>query len=206
MINNRGKIVIISSPSGGGKTSICKKLLSTHRRKKGWRFSISYTTRQKRPNERDGREYYFVSEKKFKALAKEDYFAEYCRVHLYYYGTPREPLEKAVKDGGVMILDVDVQGAFKLKKEYPEAITIFVLPPSIEELKKRLKARGTESREQLKVRFENAKKEMQHFNKFEYCVINQELEVAVKNVLCAINSHHLRSEFLSMEQKRKLTV
>jgi len=206
MINNRGKIVIISSPSGGGKTSICQKLLTSYRKRKGWCFSISYTTRQKRPNERNGREYYFVSEKEFIELTKKDYFAEYFRVHLYFYGTPRKPLEKVVNEGGVMILDVDVQGAFKLKKEYPEAITIFVLPPSIEELRKRLKARGTESKEQLNVRFENAKKEMQHFKNFEYSIINQDLDEAVKHVLCAIDSHHLRSEHLAKEQIRKLLV
>ena len=195
-----GKIVIISSPSGGGKTSICRKLLSPGRRKANWRFSISYTTRKKRPGERNGREYFFVSDKKFAALAKRDFFAEHCRVHLYRYGTPRDQLDRVIRSGGVMVLDVDVQGAFKLRRAYPEAVTIFILPPSITALRKRLKKRGTETQEQLKVRFDNARKEMRLYKKFDYVVINEELDTAVKEVLSIIDSYHCRTDKLRAEQ------
>lgn len=206
MSKPKGKIVIISSPSGGGKTSICRKLLTPSRKKDGWQFSLSYTTRTKRPGERDGREYVFVSEAEFLKKAKAGFFAEYCRVHRYYYGTPKKQMEQVVKKGGVMILDVDVQGAFKLKKVYPEAITIFILPPSLKELRKRLVRRGTETKEQLKVRFENAKKEMKLYRKFEYSVINEELNLAADEVLSIIKSHFCRTKFLSKEQIRKLSV
>ena len=198
-----GKIVIISSPSGGGKSSICRKLLSPTRRRQGWTFSVSYTTRKARTGEQNGREYYFVDEQEFTKLTRRNFFAEHFKVHLYHYGTPRAPLENIRKQGGVIILDVDVQGAFRLCREYPEAVTIFILPPSITELRRRLKKRGTETREQLMVRFENAKKEISLFEKFDYVVINKELNVAVKEVLSIIRAHHCRIECINKKQLRK---
>lgn len=206
MKSKPGKIVVISSPSGGGKTSICRKLLTPQRKRRGWGFSISYTTRRKRPGERNGREYWFVSETQFKKLIKDRFFAEHFKVHLYHYGTPRGPLEKAVSQGGVVILDVDVQGAFRLKKVYPEAITIFILPPSVSELRRRLIRRGTETAEQRRVRFENARKEMNLYKRFEYCVINEDLDTAVRDVLSIISCHHCRSELIRPEQIKKLLV
>jgi guanylate kinase len=201
-----GRIVIISSPSGGGKTSICRRLLSPVRRKQGWRFSISYTTRKKRPGERNGREYHFVTEDVFTELRKADFFAEAFRVHLYSYGTPRKPLEEVKRTGGVMLLDVDVQGAFRLKKEFPQAITVFILPPSKRELQRRLRRRGTETKEQLKVRRETAREEMKLYKRFEYTVINRDLEQAVAEVLAIVDSHHCRTEKLDQEQIRMITV
>lgn len=199
-----GEIVIISSPSGGGKTSICRKLLSPARRKKGWQFSVSYTTRRRRVREKNGVQYCFVGEDEFDRRAASGFFAEHCRVHLYRYGTPRRPLERVIRNGGVMILDVDVQGAFKLKKAYPDALTVFILPPSKAELRRRLVRRGTETKEQLRVRFENAKMEIKLYSRFEYAVINQELDEAVRTVLNIIGSHHCRSEKLNPEQIRDL--
>ena len=196
----RGKIVIISSPSGGGKTSICRKLLSPARRRRGWTFSVSYTTRTKRPGERDGREYYFVSDEKFNSLANKGFFAEHCRVHRYQYGTPHGPLQRVLKTGGVILLDVDVQGARKLQKAYPDAITIFVLPPSLPELKHRLRLRGTETAEQMQVRFENARREMRYYRRFDYVVINKELRAAVSQVLQIIGAHDCRTDRGNMEQ------
>lgn len=178
----RGKIVIISSPSGGGKTSICQALLTDERKAKGWTFSISYTTRKPRGDEQTGREYHFVDDQKFEEMIEKDLFAENFRVHLYKYGTPRQPLEKVLAEGGVMILDVDIQGAGRLKKEYPQAVTIFIKPPSLEALKQRLTKRGTETEEQLKVRTENAVKEMKHDRYFDHVVINEDLDRAVQEV------------------------
>ena len=199
-----GKIVLISSPSGGGKTSLCKRLLSPGRKKEGWKFSISFTTRQKRKGERNGKEYYFVDDQQFRALIGKDYFAEHFKVHLYRYGTPRKTIESTIEKGGVLLLDIDVKGALKIKREYPDAITIFVLPPSITALKKRLKARGTETSEQLKVRFENAKKEMKLYRKFEYTIINDILNQAVNEVLGCIASHHCSRKNLKVEQIKKI--
>ncbi len=206
-LSKPGKIVIISSPSGGGKTSICRKLLSPGRRKKGWTFSISYTTRDIRAGERNGRQYHFVDDKEFDELVRQDFFAEHFKVHLYKYGTPRGPLEKVRRQGGVMILDVDVKGARKLHKEYPDAVSIFVLPPSVNALKRRLKQRGTETKEQLAVRLRNAIQEMRSFKAsgFGYVVMNKDLKVAVRQVLDIIAADHLRVEKVDPEQIRRIT-
>jgi guanylate kinase len=172
----KGKIVIISSPSGGGKTTICRELI---RKNKTWRFSVSYTTREKRKGEIHGRQYYFVDREEFKKLRDKDFFAESERVHLYYYGTPRKQLEQVVRKGEVIILDVDVKGAASIKKKYPEALSLFIRPPSIIELKRRLKQRGTETKEQLKVRLQNAIKENQKYNRFDYIIVNKDINEAV---------------------------
>lgn len=137
-------------------------------------------------------------------MAKLGYFAEHFQVHQYNYGTPRGPLEKVRQKGGVIILDVDIQGAFKLKKEYADAIMIFVLPPSVPELKKRLRQRGTETDEQRRIRFERALQEMRAFNKFDYVVVNQELEVAARQVLSIIEAHPCRIDSVNVEQIRSI--
>ena len=198
-----GKIVIISSPSGGGKTSICRRLLQAHA-DKGWRFSISYTTRPKREGEKNGREYYFVDDKKFTELVKSDFFAEHFKVHLYQYGTPRGPLEEVLKTGGVMLLDVDVQGAKRLKEEYTEAITIFILPPSHDALRQRLKARGTETEEQFTIRLNNAQNEMKLWKDSEYVVINDDLDKAVNEVQSIVIAHHCRTDKCDVEQIERI--
>lgn len=172
----RGKIVIISSPSGGGKTTICLKLLKSNPR---WKFSVSYTTRQMRKGEKHGREYFFVDRPEFIGLRRRGFFAESARVHLHYYGTPKEALDKIVAGGGVILLDVDVKGAASIKKKYPQALSLFVLPPSKAELRRRLKRRGTETQAQLKVRLDNAIAEMEQFNRFDYIIINKDINEAV---------------------------
>jgi guanylate kinase len=193
----KGKIIIISSPSGGGKTSICKKL----RQKNGsWDFSVSATTRNKRRDERQNREYKFVDYAKFMEMKKRGDFAESCQVHRYYYGTPRKPLEKILYGGGVMLLDVDVKGADKLKKKYHSAATIFILPPSRGELKKRLKRRGTEDDKHFVIRQKRALSEMKKYREFEYTVINKDLNTAVNEVEMIIKSLHCRFKNLDTEQ------
>ncbi|UCC43591.1 MAG: guanylate kinase [Candidatus Zixiibacteriota bacterium] len=204
---NKGTIVIISSPSGGGKTSICRKLLTPSRRDAGWRFSVSYTTRQPRKGERHGRQYFFVDDGEFNRLRRKGFFAECARVHRYQYGTPKGPLEEVRRRGGVMLLDVDVQGARSIHAKFPDAIAVFVLPPSISALKSRLTKRGTETDEQLKVRFETARTEMRNFTKydFEYLVINRDLGQAVRQVRSIIEAHPCRIEHLPAEHMARIT-
>ncbi len=201
----KGKIIIISSPSGGGKSSICQMLLKKHKRHKehkkdNWDFSISATTRKRRPNERHGLEYLFVDHAEFIKMRDKDRFAEWCKVHQYLYGTPSDPLEKVLHGGGVMLLDVDVKGAFKLKDKYPSAATIFILPPSKTELKKRLKKRGTEDDKHLQIRLKRAIGEMKLYKKFEYTIINKDLITAVNEVEMIIGSLHCRKNNLNLEQ------
>ena len=207
LLTKPGKTLIISSPSGGGKTSICRKLLSPARKRQGWTFSTSFTTREPRRGERNGREYVFVTDRQFDVPVAKGFFAEYFKVHLYKYGTPRKPIEQVRCRGGVMLLDVDVQGASRLKKEFSDAISIFVLPPSQAVLRKRLRRRGTETREQLKVRLDNALREMQTFGsyKFDYVVVNKELGKAIKQVLCIVEAHQCRFDRCDPEQIRKIT-
>lgn len=194
--------MIISSPSGGGKSSICRGLLTPVRKRQGWRFSVSYTTRPRRPGERHGREYYFVNDAAFDRKARTRFFAEHFRVHLYRYGTPREPLDRTLLRGGVILLDVDVQGAMRLKKEYPQAITIFILPPSKAELKRRLKARGTETPEQFRVRMKNAIRETELYaSRFEYTVINRDLDKAIAQVAAIVMAHPCRTEVFGHRNK-----
>jgi guanylate kinase len=203
MKTGRGKIIIISSPSGGGKSSICRALLKRHQ-KDGWAFSVSYTTRPPRTGEKNGREYYFVSSSEFSDLQKRGFFAESCRVHTYRYGTPRRPLDGVLKNGGVILLDVDVKGAFKIKRLYPEGALVFILPPSRAELKRRLKKRGTEDDKQLKIRLDRAVKEMGLFSKFEYVVINKNLETAIDEVDMIIETLHCRRKNLNLELIRRI--
>lgn len=175
-VRERGKIVILSSPSGGGKTTICLRLLQTN---PTWRFSVSYTTRPMRAGEIDGREYCFVDPARFRALQRSGFFAETARVHLHYYGTPKRPLDAVARKGGVILLDIDVKGAARIKKKYPQALALFILPPSKTELRRRLKRRGTETRAQLTVRLHNAITEMDQYHRFDYIIINKELNEAV---------------------------
>jgi len=199
MSKSRGKIIIISSPSGGGKSSICRNLLDRNKND-AWRFSVSYTTRPQRPNEKHGREYYFVDYAEFVRLREKGEFAESCQVHRHYYGTPRGPIEKVLESGGVMLFDVDVKGAKKLKDQYKEAATIFILPPSKAELKRRLKKRGTEDDKHLKIRLDRALSEMKLFRRFEYVVVNKDLDTAVNEVEMIVKSLHCRQANLNLEQ------
>lgn len=192
--NNGGKIVIISSPSGGGKSSICRELLSRGNKQKGWRFSVSVTTRPRREKEKNGREYRFVTYRDFVKRRNGGEFAESCQVHRYYYGTPRQPLDETLRVGGVIILDVDVKGAFGLKKQYPMAATIFILPPNTKELERRLKMRHTEDDKQLKIRLKRAVSEMKLYKKFEYIVVNEILDTAVNEVKMIIGSFHCQRD------------
>jgi guanylate kinase len=202
-------MIIISSPSGGGKSSICSWLLSRERKRMGWKFSVSYTTRPKRKGEREGREYHFVTPQVFTAQAASGVFAEHFHVHLFDYGTPVRPIQELHKTGGVMLFDVDVQGAQRLRTKYPDAVTIFILPPSTAALRRRLRRRGTETNEQLHLRFENARKEMQAVMRdrtypFEYVVINDKLDEAVADVLAIVRASRLRYSRVTPEQTMKI--
>lgn len=199
----KGKIVIISSPSGGGKSSICRILL---RKNRDWKFSVSATTRSKRKDERQNREYRFVEHAEFLKMKKKNEFAEACQVHRFYYGTPRQPLEQVLYRGGVILLDVDVKGAAILKKVYHSAVTIFILPPSRRELNKRLKRRGTEDDKHFVIRQKRAMSEMKLYRKFEYTIINKELTTAVNEVEMIIKSLHCRKNNLDEEQIKRIIV
>lgn len=172
----QGRLLIISAPSGTGKTSVIQKLLVRH---PAMIHSISWTTRSMRAQEKDGKDYHFKDEALFKKGVEDGIFAEWAHVHDCYYGTPKAVLDGWLKEKKNVLLDLDVQGAMNLKRLYgARAVTVFLLPPSEEELERRLSERKTDSLEQRKIRLDNAKKEMTFKKKYDYQVVNANLDQA----------------------------
>ena len=196
------KVIIFSAPSGAGKTTIGR---STFKKIPELVFSISATTRERRGVEKDGVDYFFISESEFKKKIELDEFVEWETFYGYYYGTLKNFINATLENNKSVVLEVDVKGALKIKKEYPEAIGIFIKPPSIKELKNRLRNRKTESNEDLVKRIERAEMEIGYQKYFDYVVVNQDLGVAVKQVLSIIEAHPCRLDLFKKEQINKLT-
>ena len=186
---NKGMIIVLSGFSGAGKGTIMKHLLNKY--PKDYNLSISATTRQKRSTEEDGREYFFKSVSEFTNMIKENRLLEYASFNGNYYGTPRDYVEKLVDEGKDVILEIEVQGALNVKKLYPDALLLFVMPPSADELKKRLVGRGTESEEVVAQRLAISSKESHYMDKYDYLIINDVLEDSVEQVHRIIRSEHL---------------
>jgi len=189
LTKRRGVIFIISAPSGAGKTTLVKKLLKLF---PDVTLSVSCTTRARRPGEADGRDYHFVTEREFAALRAHGGFAEWARVHGYFYGTPRAPLERMVAHGRDVLLDIDVQGARKIKRQYRNAVSIFLLPPSPRVLQQRLARRGTDRRETIRKRLDNARREIREILRYDYVVENRELRRAVEKARAIVVAERLR--------------
>lgn len=184
-----GVIFILSAPSGAGKTTLIKRLLAAIR---GLTLSVSYTTRGRRSGEVAGRDYHFVEKKRFAEMQAKGEFAEWAGVHGSLYGTPRRPLEQNIQRGRDVLLDIDVQGARKVKRQYPQAVSIFLLPPSWQELEKRLALRGTDRREIIRQRLENAKREIGEIMRYDYFVVNREVREALESLKSIITAERLR--------------
>ena len=170
-------LVVLSSPSGGGKTVLARMLLKKHSE---FKRSISFTTREKRKGEKEGADYHFVSRKDFQKKIKEHEFAEWALVFGNYYGTPKENIQKAEGKIEVILLVLDVQGGLTLKRRYPDSVLIFILPPSVEELEKRLSRRGTDKPQVIRKRLKAALKEITFCREYDYIVVNRKLEDTVK--------------------------
>ncbi|MBS4804263.1 MAG: guanylate kinase, partial [Clostridium sp.] len=162
MQNNRGVLIVISGPSGAGKGTICKALLEKH---KNIYLSVSATTRTPREGEVEGVNYYFLTKEDFEEKVRNNGFLEYANVHGNFYGTPKVNVEKMLEDGKDVILEIDIQGALQVKENFKEGVFIFILPPSMEELKQRIIKRGSETEESLMTRFKNAYKEINYVSK-----------------------------------------
>jgi guanylate kinase len=184
-LNKRGAIIAISAPSGTGKTSIVKRIINEI---PGLVFSVSATTRKKRKNERNGIDYFFISETEFEEKIKNNEFVEWEKVYDYYYGTFKSVIEENIVKGNSVILEVDVKGALSIKEIYPEAHLIYVIPPSHGELIRRLKNRKTENDTDLKKRLERAIMELSIKDKFDYFVVNKDLEKAISDTKSLINN------------------
>jgi guanylate kinase len=174
---DNGKIIVVSAPSGTGKTTIVRKLLEEI---PSLVFSVSATTRKRREKEADGKDYFFISEDEFLSRINNDEFVEWEKVYDYYYGTYKYFIEETITSGKNIILELDVNGAIALKNIYNEANLIYILPPDIDELVKRLKNRQTESESDFRKRIERAKMELSMKDKFDYLVLNEDLEKAIE--------------------------
>ncbi|WP_417910927.1 guanylate kinase [Candidatus Electronema sp. PJ] len=174
---SEGILLVLSAPSGCGKTTIVRQVMAEL---PGLAFSVSHTTRQPRPGEGNGRDYHFVNQEQFKALRDQEPsgFLEWAEVHGNLYGTSRQEVEKRLATGTDVILDIDVQGAEQVRHN-AQPVTVFIAPPSLAELEQRLRGRGTESPESLRIRLANAEKEMQAAPTYTYLIINDQLEQAV---------------------------
>ena len=194
-----GKLFILSGPSGAGKGTICKRLLEETELE----FSISMTTRAPREGEIHGQHYYFVDEEEFVRRIEADGFLEHAQVYGRRYGTPKEPVIEKLEKGIDVILEIDIQGALKVKENYPDGVFIFILPPSMAELRKRLTGRGTETAEAIEMRLGETLKELSFIEKYDYCVVNGELEEAVARVKSIVIAEHSRVTMTAEELVRR---
>jgi guanylate kinase len=185
----RGIIFILSAPSGAGKTTLYNGLRKIYPEIE---LSVSCTTRGRRPGEVNGRDYLFLSDSEFDQLRRRGEFAEWAKVHDYFYGTPKRPLERCVQAGRDILLDIDVQGARQIKKACLQAVSIFLLPPSLRELKRRLAARGTDGKEIIRRRLANAQGEIGEIIHYDYFVVNREVNEAVRALGAIVEAERAR--------------
>ncbi len=174
-----GSLLVVSGPSGVGKGSICNKLLESIN---NLRLSVSATTRLPREGEKEGLNYYFLDEKTFKAKIESGSFLEWAQVFDNYYGTPKEAVSEILAGGDDVLLEIDVQGALKLKESFKDAVFIFIVPPTLNELRNRITGRGTETAESIKKRTDKAIYEIKFYTEYDYMVINDNLDDAVEAV------------------------
>ena len=184
-----GLLVVISSPSGGGKTTICDRLREQN---PSYQYSVSVTTRPRREGEVDGQHYCFFSVEEFRRLIQQGEFAEWAQVHDHYYGTRKAFIDKILKNHKISLFDLDVQGGLHLKEAYPQSVLIFILPPSMEVLETRLRSRKTDDDQIIKTRLKNAQAELKYWLQYDYVVINDQLDSAVKKVQAIIEAELCR--------------
>ena len=191
-ILRRGLMLVVSSPSGAGKSTISRNLLESD---DGFELSISVTTRARRGSEIDGRHYHFRSRREFESMRDSDELLEWAEVHGNFYATPRGPAEKALSEGRDMLFDIDWQGAEQLRdKMRADIVSIFILPPSMKELKGRLRRRAEDTDDVIDARLLNARTEIEHWRDYDYIVINDDLNAAFRNVKAIVDAERLRRD------------
>ncbi|GAH26222.1 unnamed protein product [marine sediment metagenome] len=199
MFKKKSLIVVISAPSGAGKTTLCKRLLQNS---PSFTCSVSFTTRHPRKNEIEGVDYYFVSPTEFQKMIEDRKFVEWAKVHEQLYGTSANLLNKAIEAEKDVVLEVDVKGGTQIKKNYPQAVLIFLLPPSWQELEKRLKSRRTEDYERVKERIIQAKKEIEYAPYYDYLIINNDINRALDDLTAIIRAERCRMNRVPVRELR----
>ncbi|MCZ6621243.1 MAG: guanylate kinase [Deltaproteobacteria bacterium] len=188
-MRSKGVIFILSAPSGAGKTTLIKRLRKVF---PDLKLSISYTTRKSRSGEIPGQDYFFVAQKKFELMRAKGEFVEWANVHGNLYGTPQRPLEKSIRSGKDILLDIDVQGNKKVKARYPNSVSIFLLPPSWKELERRLAWRGTDGRETIRQRLQDARRELREIKNYDYFIVNREIQHALELLKSVVVAERMR--------------
>ena len=188
-MKHKGILIVVSGFSGAGKGTLMKQLVHAY---DNYALSVSMTTRKPRPGEQEGREYFFVNREEFEEKITNNGLVEYAQYCDNYYGTPREYVEKQLEKGKDVILEIEIQGALKIKEKFPTALLLFVMPPSAAELKKRLEGRGTESLEVIKKRLMRASEEAEGIEAYDYLVVNDILEICVEEMHQIISNEHTR--------------
>lgn len=189
-MEKKGLLIVVSGPSGAGKGTICKSLVG----KGDFLISVSATTRQPRKGEVEGVNYYFLTKEEFESKIKNDDFIEYAEVYGNYYGTPKSKVLNCIENGINVILEIDIQGALKVKRTYPDGVFIFILPPSMDELKKRISNRGSETPQSLMIRFKSAYEEIKYVSRYNYVVVNDTVDMAVKRIQSIIIAEQCRAD------------
>lgn len=206
-MNEQGILVVVSGFSGAGKGTLMKALLERY---DNYALSISETTRSPRQGEEHGREYFFVSEEEFKKAIADDALIEYAQYVNHYYGTPKDYVFSKMAEGKDVILEIEIQGALKVKEKFPETLLLFVMPPSVEELKRRLVGRGTESMDVINARLKRAAVEADGMDSYDYILINDDIETCAGKMHQLIQAQHNRTsnnrEFISRIKEELKTI
>lgn len=195
--DERGMLFVVSAPSGGGKTTLCKAVIT---RLPNFEHGVSYTTRKRRPTEVNGKDYHFITEEQFMRMVENDEFVEYAFVHGNYYGTSLNDIAKTLSTGKSLLIDIDVQGAKQIEERYgDEGIFVFILPPDFELLRQRLTERQSDAPDEIERRLEKARDEVKHYEDYDYVIINDDFELAVKELEAIILAEECHPRRVCME-------
>ena len=196
----QGTLFVVSAPSGAGKTSLCHELITLL---PGLRYSVSCTTRKPRPGEVDARDYHFVDETTFRGMIKEGAFLEWAEVYGHLYGTPRAPIREWIAQGIDVLLDIDTQGALQIRRHEPEAVSIYILPPSLKVLRRRLEDRKGDAPDEIARRLKKAKDEVKHYHDYMHVVINDDFKFSVRQLEAIVLAERTRTAVLDLSTLEK---
>lgn len=197
---SKGFLFIVSAPSGSGKTTICNAIIS---RIPSLKFSVSYTTRNPRRGEVNDKDYTFINKEEFRLMIEKGEFLEWAEVYGEYYGTSKKRIEDLLKDGFDVLLDIDVQGAMQIKRNYNKGVYIFILPPSLNELRRRLEKRRTDLKGEIEKRMKSAIEEIKNYKYYDYVIINEDINLAIRELEAIIVSQKLKTEMLDVNWLNK---